>query len=61
MPTIRSARPRPGPVFVHRCPVCGLTRSARRPNPRWRCVACIAAGLEGRLLVTTRPGGEFGG
>ena len=59
-PTVRPRLPRPGPVFVHRCPVCGMERSARRPCPRWRCAACVAAGLEGRLLVTTRPG-EAGG
>jgi SprT protein len=38
-------------VYVHRCPVCQATRNARRPQPRWRCVACQNSGLEGKLII----------
>jgi SprT protein len=39
-------------LYVHRCPVCQLARSARRLMSRWRCAACVASGLEGRLAIT---------
>jgi ribosomal protein L37AE/L43A len=38
--------------WQHRCPVCHATRVARTSAPRWKCVACVADGLEGRLIVT---------
>jgi predicted SprT family Zn-dependent metalloprotease len=41
--------------YVHVCPVCQATRTARRPQPQWRCVACLNAGLEGELLIQSRP------
>jgi len=50
--------PRPGrrrrapTVYLHRCPVCQLFRAARRLMSRWRCAACVASGLEGRLSIT---------
>jgi SprT protein len=50
--------PRPEPIslrYVHICPVCQSTRTARRPQPQWRCVACENAGLEGKLLIRSRP------
>jgi len=45
------ARPRAGRRYLHRCPVCGMTRTARRPVPAWRCAACVVAGLDRRLVV----------
>jgi len=39
-------------LYVHRCPVCQISRAARRPVPRWRCAACVSSGLEGRLTIT---------
>jgi predicted SprT family Zn-dependent metalloprotease len=39
-------------VYLHRCPVCQLSRTARRLMGRWRCAACVASGLEGRLSIT---------
>lgn len=39
-------------VFEHRCPVCQMTRRARRPVGRWRCADCVAAGLPGTLEIT---------
>ena len=54
--------PRPGRrrrapyVYLHRCPVCQLFRAARRLMSRWRCSACVASGLEGRLTITRREG-----
>ena len=38
--------------FEHRCPVCQMVRSARRPVRSWRCASCVAAGLTGVLMVT---------
>jgi predicted SprT family Zn-dependent metalloprotease len=37
--------------YEHRCPVCQFTRFARRPVARWRCAACVAAGLDGALQI----------
>jgi predicted SprT family Zn-dependent metalloprotease len=39
--------------FVHRCPVCQMTRTARRPIAAWRCRQCVESGLSGRLDITT--------
>jgi predicted SprT family Zn-dependent metalloprotease len=41
--------------YVHICPVCQATRTAKRPQPRWRCVACQNAGLDGKLIIQSRP------
>ena len=46
-----------GLVYEHRCPVCQFTRLARRPVRRWRCAACVGAGLDGVLLITRMPAG----
>jgi ribosomal protein L37AE/L43A len=43
---------------VHTCPVCHTRRAARRPVSRWRCAECIAAGLDGRLVITRQPAGD---
>ena len=40
---------------VHTCPVCHSQRHARRAVPSWRCADCVAAGLEG-VLVISRAG-----
>ncbi len=50
---LRTAR-RPDGLYEHRCPVCQATRLARRPVPQWRCAACVAAGLEGWLVIAKR-------
>jgi SprT protein len=42
-------------LYVHRCPVCQLSRAARRSMRRWRCAACVGSGLEGRLTITRYP------
>lgn len=51
----RACMPRPPKQsharYVHRDPVCQTTRTAKRPVPAWRCAACVAAGLEGRLVI----------
>ena len=39
-------------LYEHRCPVCQMIRSAKRPVSRWRCAECVAAGLPGALEVT---------
>lgn len=46
-------------VYEHRCPVCQMTRRSQRPVSRWRCAACMWAGLDGRLIIEriTKPGG----
>jgi len=41
-------------IYDHWCPVCQATRIARRPVTAWRCAACAAAGLVGRLEITRR-------
>ncbi len=39
-------------TYVHRCPECGMTRTARRRVTRWRCAECVENGLEGTLVIT---------
>ena len=41
--------------YIHHCPVCQLRRMAWRPVRRWRCAACVAAGLPGRLEIISPP------
>ncbi len=43
------------PTWLHRCPVCQASRSARRAVHRWRCAACVRAGLNGLLLIERVP------
>ena len=47
----KTPRSSPRAVYVHRCPVCQMVRRAKRPVPQWRCAACVAAGLPGKLEV----------
>ncbi|MGE3843061.1 MAG: SprT family zinc-dependent metalloprotease [Vicinamibacterales bacterium] len=57
----RVLRPKPAPASVrweHVCPVCQTTRTGKRPVPRWRCAACVAAGLDGKLTIRRRPAPE---
>ena len=42
-------------IWVHRCPVCQMTRVAHRPIRAWLCSSCRAAGLDGRLEITSQP------
>lgn len=42
-------------LYVHHCPVCQMERIARRPVKRWRCSACVEAGLDGKLQIGRRP------
>jgi len=53
----RPRKPRATLSYDHRCPTCGMVRTAKKPVPRWRCAACVAAGLDGCLVITTRPRG----
>jgi SprT protein len=41
-------------LYIPRCPVCQEERTARRPVRRWRCSACVEAGLGGELVITRR-------
>jgi predicted SprT family Zn-dependent metalloprotease len=50
----RSAPSRAVRLFDHRCPVCQMVRTAKRPVRRWRCAECIASGLAGELLISPR-------
>jgi len=43
-------------VWLHRCPVCHAERRAGRPVRAWRCAACRAAGLGGRLEISRCEG-----
>ena len=47
-------RTQPASAYDHWCPVCQSSRQARRPVKAWRCAACVAAGLDGRLEITRR-------
>ena len=57
----KATKPRPGNsrtrTYDHWCPVCQASRPARRAVRAWRCAACVAAGLEGRLEITAREAG----
>ncbi len=41
-------------LYDHWCPVCQSSRVGRRAVKAWRCAACVAAGLDGRLEITRR-------
>ena len=41
--------------YEHTCLVCQATRRAKRAQPKWRCVACTQAGLEGKLFIRSLP------
>lgn len=59
----RVMRPKPAPVsarYEHVCPVCHTSRTAKRPVPRWRCAACVAAGLDGTLTIRRRSATAVG-
>jgi len=47
-------QPKPPTLYDHWCPVCHASRPAKKPVPAWRCAACVAAGLQGRLEITPR-------
>jgi predicted SprT family Zn-dependent metalloprotease len=47
-------RTRSAVAYDHWCPVCQSSRQAGRPVKAWRCAACVAAGLDGRLEITRR-------
>jgi predicted SprT family Zn-dependent metalloprotease len=40
--------------YLHECPVCDFVRLGRRPVTSWRCADCVAAGLDGVLVITKR-------
>lgn len=40
--------------YDHVCRICQAIRTAKRPMPNWRCVACQNAGLDGELIVQSR-------
>ena len=42
-------------LYIHRCPVCQRSRTAKRAVRRWRCAACVAEGLDGTLDISRRP------
>jgi predicted SprT family Zn-dependent metalloprotease len=52
-PDLQTRRPTPAGrrTVVHLCPVCQTRRLARCSVPRWRCAQCVAAGLDGYLVV----------
>jgi predicted SprT family Zn-dependent metalloprotease len=37
--------------YRHTCPVCHSARVSPRPQPRWRCAACVKCGLEGEMII----------
>lgn len=44
-------RKRAAHLYEHRCPVCHMVRISRRRMRGWRCAACVAAGLSGKLAI----------
>ncbi len=48
--TITIAR-RASRVYAHRCPVCQVVRTARRPMRHWACAFCGVLGEAGRLVT----------
>jgi predicted SprT family Zn-dependent metalloprotease len=48
---------RGGALYVHRCPVCCASRTARRPVRSWHCRRCADAGLDAVLEIVSRPAG----
>jgi len=61
-PLPASARKTASALYEHWCPVCQMTRMARRPVTRWRCAGCVEAGLDGALRIrkVERPRGRDG-
>lgn len=55
LPVSRKVQPGQRCLYVHHCPVCQMERTARRPVKRWRCRACVEAGLDGKLEIERRP------
>ena len=53
-PKPQQPQPKPPTTYDHWCPVCQATRPAKKPVRAWRCAACVAAGLQGRLEITPR-------
>jgi hypothetical protein len=41
-------------LYIHRCPVCQAEHIAWRAVRRWRCAACVEAGLDGALEIWRR-------
>jgi len=42
-------------LYVHTCPVCHFSHTARRAMRNWRCPECIEAGLSGELQIQSVP------
>lgn len=38
-------------VYLHRCPVCDLSRHAARPMHSWRCRTCVGTKSQGQLVI----------
>jgi len=38
-------------VYLHRCPVCDLSRHAARPMHTWRCRTCVGTRSQGELVI----------
>jgi len=38
--------------YEHRCAVCQMVRTAKRPVTAWRCRQCLASGLDGALDIS---------
>lgn len=38
-------------VYLHRCPVCELSRNAARPMHDWRCRTCVGTRSQGQLVI----------
>lgn len=55
---LRNGASNPVRWFLHHCPVCDFSRTARKQMKEWRCADCVSAGLDGRLIVTAHRRAE---
>jgi predicted SprT family Zn-dependent metalloprotease len=56
LPAHLAVQARAATPWQHLCPICHATRRARRPMPHWRCRTCLAARLDGRLVIRHEHG-----
>jgi predicted SprT family Zn-dependent metalloprotease len=45
-------------VYLHRCPVCDLSRHAARPMHNWRCRTCVSTRSQGQLVIRREVAGR---
>jgi len=46
------------PLYQHHCPVCDLSRAAKRPMRTWRCRTCLGTRTRGLLVIRREIAGR---